>query len=277
MSQRPSTVVSHPLSGTQPSADRTMVAIRERSFLDILDLALVVVRRRPVAIGIAATAGIAPFAALNAWLLTEPEFPIGVELYLLMLEAPWATAPLTVVLGGLMFGERPSAVRVLKTLARSSLAMVLYHVVVRGLLIVSVLFYPLIPARLAFLNEVILLERGRWWAVVRRNAALCGHRGGELFGQWLAQIGFGSAFVLAFWLGTGKLIQALTSSELTWDEPDWADLRGLRFQATVWLAVAFFGVARFLTYIDQRIRLEGWEVELRLRSVGRAMEEPRRW
>ena len=33
--------------------------------------------------------------------------------------------------------------------------------------------------------------------------------------------------------------------------------------------VAFFAVARFLAYIDQRIRLEGWEVELRLRAVGR--------
>ena len=57
--------------------DRTLVQIRERSFLDVLDLALVVVRQRPVTLGLAALAGIAPFAALNAWLTSDPEFPLG--------------------------------------------------------------------------------------------------------------------------------------------------------------------------------------------------------
>jgi len=41
----------------------------------------------------------------------------------------------------------------------------------------------------------------------------------------------------------------------------------------VWIAIAFFGVFRFLSYIDRRIRLEGWELELRLKAVGRASEE----
>jgi hypothetical protein len=42
--------------------------------------------------------------------------------------------------------------------------------------------------------------------------------------------------------------------------------------------VAFFAVVRFLTYIDRRIRLEGWEVELRLRALGAAMmEDAERW
>ena len=35
----------------------------------------------------------------------------------------------------------------------------------------------------------------------------------------------------------------------------------------------FSAVVRFLSYIDRRIRLEGWEIELRLKSVGRALEE----
>ena len=45
--------------------DRTLVQIRERSYLDLLDLALLVVRQRPRALGLAAAAGIAPFAAVN--------------------------------------------------------------------------------------------------------------------------------------------------------------------------------------------------------------------
>ncbi len=90
--------------------ERTLVQIRERSLVDLLDLALVVVRRRPGTLGLAALAGIAPFAALNAWLFAAiPDLAPVVPLTLWMLEAPFATAPLTVVLGGLMFGQRPTA------------------------------------------------------------------------------------------------------------------------------------------------------------------------
>ena len=83
--------------------DRTLVQIRERSYLDLLDLALLVVRQRPRALGLAAAAGIAPFAALNYGILSNPETPPAIWPVLLFLEAPWATVPLTLVLGGLMF------------------------------------------------------------------------------------------------------------------------------------------------------------------------------
>ena len=33
----------------------------------------------------------------------------------------------------------------------------------------------------------------------------------------------------------------------------------------------------FFTYIDQRTRLEGWEVSLRLKAVARDIEEAGRW
>ncbi len=266
---------------TQPvasrSTDRTLVQIRERSYLEVLDLALVVVRQWPLTLGLAALAGIAPFAAFNVWLVSDPEVPVGVLVYLLVLEAPWATAPLTVVLGGLMFGDRPSMGRVVRTLARSFPSLFLFQLLARAFLMVTFFFYFLVPTRLAFLDEVILLERGKWWSAARRSVALCGHRGGELFGQWLAQLVFGGWFVLCFWLGSGQLVRALTRSELTWDEPEWSDLRGIRAHLGIWLSIAFFGVARFLSYIDQRIRQEGWEVELRLREVGRSLEDSRRW
>ena len=263
--------------GASRSTDRTLVQIRERSYLEVLDLALVVVRHWPLTLGLAALAGIAPFAALNVWLLSDPEVPMGVLVYLLVLEVPWATAPLTVVLGGLMFGDRPSVGRVVRTLVRSFPSMFLFQFLARTFFMVTFFLYFLIPTRLAFLDEVILLERGKWWSAARRSAALCGQRGGELFGQWLAQLVFGAWFVLCFWVGNGQLVRALTSTELTWDEPEWSDLRGFRAQLGIWLAIAFFGVARFLSYIDQRIRQEGWEVELRLREVGRSLEESRRW
>ncbi len=155
--------------------------------------------------------------------------------------------------------------------------MILFQVIVRALLLVTVIFLPLVPSRMAFLDEVILLERGKSLAAVRRSATLCGLRGGDFFVQWVAQTAFGFLFVVTFWAGTGAIVNALTTSELTWDRPGYADLYGVRFQVAVWLAISFFGVARFLTYIDQRIRLEGWEVKLRLQAVGRALEGASRW
>jgi len=255
--------------------DCTLIRIRERSFLDLLDLAMLVVRDRPVTLGLAALAGIAPWAALNIWLLSDPGFPLIFWLVLLLLETPWATAPLTLVLGDLMFGVRPRPGRVAKTLVVSLPALVLTQLVVRGLLLPLVLTYALMPAQYAFLDEVILLERVKWFHAFGRSRSLSHGFEGELLVRWMGQILFGSIFALCFWECARTLTQALAGDELTWYRPGLGDIGGLLFQAAVWIAIGYFGVFRFLAYIDRRIRLEGWELELRLKAVGRALEEKR--
>ena len=60
------------------------------------------------------------------------------------LEAPWATAPLTIVLGGLMFSARPTAAQVVRTLLRSLPALIFYQLIVRATLIVSVVLFPVV-------------------------------------------------------------------------------------------------------------------------------------
>jgi hypothetical protein len=65
---------------------------------------------------------------------------------------------------------------------------------------------------------------------------------------------------------------ALIGNELTWYSPGLSDRNGLLFQGAVWIAVAFFGVYRFFAYIDRRIRLEGWELDLRIKAVARGLE-----
>ncbi|HXT57762.1 MAG TPA: hypothetical protein VN699_03965, partial [Pirellulales bacterium] len=37
-------------------------------------------------------------------------------------------------------------------------------------------------------------------------------------------------------------------------------------QGAIWLVVGYFAVVRFLSYLDLRIRTEGWEVELIMRA-----------
>ena len=269
--------------------DRTLVQIRERSFLDVLDLALVVVRRRPVALGVAAVAGVAPWAALDAWIMRQGAAPIA-WLPLLAIQAPWATAPLTVILGGLMFGERPSAGRVLKTLLRALPPMLFYQGIVRALLLLTIILAPMIPAKLGFVNEVLLLERGRWRSVLGRSWRLSGEHWGDLALHWAALVAFGAMFVTAFrWAAevlAGLLMKAVMGGS-SWGsdasnilEAFFAWLGNLgdwRAQVAIWTVVSFSGVVRFLTYIDRRIRLEGWEVEMRLRQVGAAMEDAERW
>ncbi len=252
--------------------DRTLVQIRERSLVDVLDLAVVVVRDRPATLALAAAMGIGPFVALNAWLFrSATDLAWGIPLVLWTLEAPIATAPLTVVLGGLMFGRRPTVGRVVVTVLRSAVALIVVH----GLIRIALFF--LIPSRLAFANEIILLERGGWWKVLRRGGDLGSGRAGGLFLMGVFQVALAIGFATLSYVGTGRLGQAVMAEDLTWDTPAASALAGLRFQLPIWLVVAFFAVVRFLTYIDQRIRLEGWEVELRLRAVGEAMEAARRW
>jgi hypothetical protein len=257
--------------------DRTLVQIRERTYLDILDLALVVLRRRPLTLGLAAVAGCAPWMALNAWIVEQfPDFPGVLYLFLLALEAPWATAPLTVVLGGLMFGDRPAIPRILRVLTGSLLPMLFFQGFLRGLLLTITMLAWLIPTRMAFLNQVVFLERGRWRAMFTRAGDLCGDRGGEFFLRAIAEFLFGLLFVFCFWWAASAATDLLFSG-WSWEEMETPGLHDWRTQLGIWIAISFFAVARFLAYIDQRIRLEGWEVELRLRQVGAALEDGERW
>ena len=51
--------------------DNTRIAIRERSYFDLLDLALLVIRRHALPLLIATAIGAAPMMLLNAWLLGD--------------------------------------------------------------------------------------------------------------------------------------------------------------------------------------------------------------
>jgi hypothetical protein len=267
--------------------DRLLIQVRERSFLDLLDLTLLVIRERPVTLGLAALAGIGPFAALNVWLLSDPAFPRSLWIVLLLMESPWATAPLTLVLGDLMFSVKPSIGRYVKSLLISMPALVYTQIVFRGVLLVTVVGYPIAIWLFAFLDEVILLDRlrsagdkvmlqdrlRRFRFVLDRSKRLSDGFESTLFMRWLAQVVLGLTFALCFWMGTEAISSTFISADLTWYRPGLSDFSGLLFQVAVWIAIAFFGVFRFLSYIDRRIRIEGWELGWRLKEAGRAMEE----
>ena len=45
------------------------------------------------------------------------------------------------------------------------------------------------------------------------------------------------------------------------------------FPAAMWLVAGYFSVVRFLSYLDLRIRREGWEVELIVLAAARQLED----
>ena len=255
--------------------DRTLIQVRERNFLDILDLSLVVIRRWPGRLGLAAVSGICPFALFNLWFFRAyPELSNVWWIPLLILESPWATALLTIVLGGLLFGERPRPSRVANRFLSALPTMLLNQLLVRGSLLTTFLFLPLLPARLAFLNEVILLERTTGFRPLRRCYKLCASREGDLLGRSVALLFFSVAFIVCFTMGTGILTSVVIRGEPTWyEDRQGAGLLDPRVQFSLWFSIAFSAVVRFLTYVDQRIRLEGWAVELTLRDAGHALEK----
>ena len=192
---------------------------------------------------------------------------------LLLMEAPWATAPLTVVLGDLMFGVPPRPGKVLKTLLAACPAMFLTQFVVRALLLLLVVGYVWMPTRFSFVNEVLLLERLGPIRAFKRSTAIARAFEGELFVRWIGQVLLGATFALCFQHGVETLGSVLGGGELSWEQTGRLDSSDLLLHVGVWIAIAFFAVVHFLSYIDRRIRLEGWEIELRLRTVGRALEE----
>ncbi len=257
--------------------NQSLVVIRERGFGDILDLALHVLRDNAPAIFFWGTVGVLPFAALNHLLLWELRQNVIenaelINLYLVFYfwlvswEMPLATAGVTLLLGQRMFHARARHTQVARQWLGSLPQLFLLQGMVRGLLhmfcvsfFVPYLFWP-------YLNEVILLERnplmrrGRV-GTMGRSVQLHQFYIGEMMLRWLAAMGAGVVLctALAFGLGTVVAMFRTQFFPFSW----W--LAGF-FPAAVWITVVFMAVVRFLSYLDLRIRKEGWEIELQLKS-----------
>src|SRR5262245_12113651 len=133
--------------------DKTLIAVRERNFLDLLDLALRVVQAHAVPLLVAVTLGSLPFALLNGWLLEtwlydgidndlseDGLFPYFYFLTLLIIwEMPLAAAPTTLYLGIALFQEKPSPRQIARDFLRSIPQLLLCQVLIRGLCVLFVL------------------------------------------------------------------------------------------------------------------------------------------
>lgn len=259
--------------------DQNRIVIRERGYLDILDLALRVIRAYVGPLAVAFAVGAVPMAVLNHWLLAgllpidlEYEPPteyIWCTILLVIWEIPLATAPITLFLGQALFTERPRAADVFSGFRQTLPQLLWYQVVLRGLLVPWVLTWFFLFASYPFLTEVIVLERnplvGRAGRITTGRRSRNLHSGvvADLFARWLGTLVLGGVLFAAFFMAI-FLVGGLLVSDWTLEIAPLA----VYFHAALWLVVGYFAVVRFLCYLDLRIRREGWEVELLLRAEG---------
>ena len=265
----------------------TRISIRERSFGDVLDLALHVIRAHAWPLAAALAVGVLPMMLLNAWLLgprlqMDPELglPVGYMgnmLLLVLWEMPLATAPLTLYLGQTLFLERPRPGRIALDFLKSLPQLLLFQVVLRAILVVLVVTWFALFAAWPYLNEVILLERnplfrGRRGQMTtsRRTHVLHGGYLGDLFARWLGAAAVGVLLLLSLWFSIAFLRSVLLEQGVWYESWEWGywdrPMFILYYPLALWLVVGYLSVVRFLAYLDLRIRREGWEVELLMRA-----------
>lgn len=223
---------------------------------------------------------------------------------LIFLEAPLASVFIVAYLGPAVFLEERSLQQVAGDVMRHALPLLLCQGLLRGVLIAWVLYlftdremangwiegflmFAICAWSMAarafrpYINEIILLERNPLWSrqssaitVTRRSAHLHGPYSGDLFIRWC-----GSAGVALLLTGLVLYTAVMAQGVLTSDWPfhyslddqtfapnlDWFKLQ-IVYPACLWLVVVFLAVVRFLSYLDLRIRHEGWEVELLMRA-----------
>lgn len=287
--------------------DHTSIVIRERGFLDILDLALRVVARYGVPLFWCWVVAAVPLMlvnyALTSWMAADLDDTAMVSRYistmilLVLLQAPLVSIFMTTYLGRAVFLSAPSREALLMDVWRSITPLVWSVMILRAAAIPWVLVYLaergrrpagldlllLLLAMVAvavrgmrpYLMEIILLERNPLRvknageiSVAQRSRALHGPNTSDLLGRWFAaacvSIALCVSIVLTAWFISGMVF-------LHWSWGPWM-IHGV-VPLALWTVAGLMAVVRFLSYMDLRIRNEGWEVELLLRAAAERFQE----
>jgi len=229
--------------------------------------------RWPLAIASATLFGAVPCILINRILFAGLDDEAALAAWVLLgIEAAWASAPLTIVLGQSVFSNRFSWRGAGRSFLAGLPAMIVFQGVIRGICLAIWVLAPVVFVGMYYLDHVILLERPALSRVWRRRAAI--NRGQIAHILKLACID-GLVLVLGTILGTRLL--AATVAIWRGRGIGWAAIAdgnggivsaifSWHGQIAFWTTCGFLTVFRFFTYLDGRIRREGWDVELRLRS-----------
>jgi len=283
--------------------DQTFIAIRERSVLEILDLSLHVLVDHFRPLFWLLVIGAAPWVVLDylllGWInqseLLSPFLYYWLMMLLVVSQAQVGTTFMTRYLGQAMFEGRPSIASTIRDVFKTSFYFVWSHGMLRcvGLvllccllltseqtetaILVSALLVPglvilalFVRAFRPFASEILLLERTPISSrdenqiyFAKRSKSLHGSASSDLFGRFMTVAGF--AFPLtfscfAFFTVIDTALNLRANMEFTCYPYYW--------MGALWMVAGYACIVRFLSYIDIRIRQEGWAVELRMRAEG---------
>ncbi|WP_153558390.1 hypothetical protein [Roseimaritima sediminicola] len=221
---------------------------------------------------------------------------------LVFLQAPIAGMFTTYYIGQAVFEERPPWRMVGRACWQSVVPLLWVLGVVRGPLVamvilatnwggvfapgrevfwltVIVLWAATIRSLRPFMPEILLLERCPVLArhadrtggisASRRSGLLHGPISGDLMGRYLMTAAIIGALALAFFYGI-MAVRGFLTTQWNWTIQfgsfRFADVQLLWIPLALWIAAGLATFMRFLGYLDARIRLEGWEVELAVRA-----------
>jgi hypothetical protein len=291
--------------------DNTRIAVRERGMIDTLDLTFHAMRAFAPRLIPALLLGIVPLAVLDYFLvgwmseqLYAEDFGAPIRYFwfycmLVFFQAPVATIFAEAYLGSAVFKQEKTLREVVRDVASVFWPFFVCQLLLRGTLIATLLpllvyrqeFNPLVEvvalpilglyvaglrAFRPYINEIVVLERNPLWSrqpnamtVGKRSSFLHGPSSGDLFAQWL-----GSLLVVVV-LGNVVFWSLFSVYAVMFGDTDlegWPAQYILR-PIALWTVVAYIGVARFLSYLDLRIRQEGWEVELLVKAEAARLAE----
>ncbi len=290
--------------------DQTYIAIRRRSILEIFDLSLHVIRDHLVPLLVLWLTGMIPFLLGNWWVtrwMTEDIFDTQrTTLYyftqslLVVNQAQVGTLLITSYLGQAMFTRRPTINQALLSAIRINpwiiwiqgfLRLVIPVFVVAcflneqrqqetfvtlySLFIGMVLLGSAIRCLRPFAMEILVLEKtpirkqpGSQIVYVLRSASL--HRAArpELTARFIVLSLFCLPLMVTL-LGSLLLVDSALNLH---DRTDSSPVL-LYWPIALWLVAGVMAVIRYLSYVDIRIRQEGWEIELRMRAEARRLEQ----
>ena len=293
--------------------DSTRIAVRERSLLDIFDLALHVMREFAGAWIGTSLLGILPLMLINyaliGWMadidyeqdLVPLRFLWNMTL-LVIIEAPLASIFTVAYLGPAVFMEDRKLRQLFSEVLRCAPHLFICQLLLRAILpawlllltvsrfefngFVEGFLLPVIAiyscglrAMRPYINEIVLLEKNPLWSrnkqaitIGKRSGLLHGPSAADLFIRWIC-----SAMIAVLLVGIALTTATVALGILVGEWPisvseegaamvlNWLQVQ-LIYPACLWFVAAYFSVVRFLSYLDLRIRHEGWEVELLMRA-----------
>lgn len=295
--------MGQPVAGTEArnvDLANTEIEIRERTLAQRVDLTFRFLAARWDGIAIYAAVGVIPAMLGNALLLwvLDPEqiwLQIGwtttwaMLLYLVWVQSPLVMAPLVLYLGAVLFRQPLRLPTVLRELRQRLWRQVWVHGVVRTHLfwltlaclgyaghsadlcwfaiVVGMLCCGVFSACRPYIDQIIYLERlplrtkTGYPANIRQRSRLLHHANGAGLGNeggatlLLSGVVFYATYALLLWAYYWLTFNTVTQH--------WFNVT--LFAAALWLVMVVTTVFRFLSYLDSRIRVEGWELELRVK------------